>query len=117
MLLEWVNLDSFSPSSTNKGNDLRKICNLGASFALSSHVGIMWYSLPGIQSNPIQLRFSSVQFCSLLFPSINYLFKNTNCNKQMNLCCLEMAFAGRSGEKILILKKKKKGKLIYYVNN
>ena len=31
----------------------------------------------------------------------------------MNLCCLEMPFAGRGGEKILLLKKY----LIYYVNN
>lgn len=74
---------------------------------------ILWHRLPGIQSNSIQPQFSSVQFGSSLFPSTNYLFKNTNCNKQMNLCCLEMPFAGRSGEKILLLKKY----LIYYVNN
>ena len=74
---------------------------------------ILWHRLPGIQSNSIQSQFSSIQFGSSLFPSTNYLFKNTNCNKQMNLCCLEMPFAGRSGEKILLLKKY----LIYYVNN
>lgn len=74
---------------------------------------ILWHHLPGIQSNSIQPQFSSIQFGSSLFLSTNYLLKNANYNKQMNLCCLEIPFSGRSGEKILFPKKY----LIYYVNN